>query len=152
MTGTSVSTGETVDLSMYNTTGPINATYSNTLPTSPSPTCWLRNIPETCSDEQTHMIIDNQGVIINGVLYDASSDWSSPGTTPTPTAGGGGGSSGLGGTISVTTTTEVLTGLFTATSTPTPSGKKSLGVISLDPNIALLGVHLFVFWGLICLS
>jgi hypothetical protein len=148
MTGTSLSTGEPVDLAVYNTTGPVNATYSNTLPTSPAPTCWLRNIPETCTDDQTHMIVENQGVIINGVLYDASSDWSSPGTTPTPTAGGG--SSGSGGTISVTTTTEVLTGLFTATTTPTPSGKKSLGVTPLNPNLALRGVPLFVFLSLFC--
>ena len=139
MTGTSVSTGAAVDLSVYNTTGPLNATHTNTLPDSPEATCWLRNIPETCTDDQKNMIIDGQGVIIGGVLYDASSDYSGPGTTSTPIAGASGGSGG----VSTTTTTEVLTGLFIATATPTPS-KKSLGATSVHLNAFLLGLPLFI--------
>jgi hypothetical protein len=129
MTGTSLSTGATIDLSAYGTTGPVNSTYTNSLPASPSATCWLRNIPETCNSDQKNMIIHNQGVIINGVLYSASSDWSSIASSATPTAAGG---------ASVTvTTTEVLTGFFTATSTPTPS-KKSFGASSFRMNLNLL--------------
>src|SRR5208282_280469 len=45
ITGTSLSTGEIIDLSMYNSTGPLQATHTNSLPASPSSTCWIRNIP-----------------------------------------------------------------------------------------------------------
>jgi hypothetical protein len=132
ITGTSLSTGAAIDLSTYNTTGPLNATHTNSLPASPSATCWIRNIPETCDSDQKNMIINNDGVIINGILYDASSDWSSPGSTVTPIAAGG-------SSVTVTTTTEVLTGLFTATSTPTTT-KKSFGVLSFRTNINFLVV------------
>jgi hypothetical protein len=132
MTGTSLSTGEVIDLSAYNTSGPLNATATNSLPPSPSATCWLRNIPDTCNSDQKNMIINNEGVIINGVLYDASSDWSSPGSTATPIPVGG-------GSVTVTTTTEVLTGFFTATSTPSTS-KKSFGVSSFGMDLSLLAL------------
>ncbi|PMD21864.1 alpha/beta-hydrolase [Hyaloscypha hepaticicola] len=132
MTGTSLSTGEVIDLSAYNTSGPLNATATNSLPPSPSATCWLRNIPDTCNSDQKNMIINNEGVIINGILYDASSDWSSPGSTATPMPVGG-------GSVTVTTTTEVLTGFFTATSTPSTS-KKSFGVSSFGMDLSLLAL------------
>ena len=138
MTGTSVSTGAVIDLSSYNTTGPLNATQTNSLPSSPSATCWLRNIPDTCTDDQKDMIVDSQGVIINGVLYDAASDYSGISSTPAPTAGASG-----SGSVLTTTTTEVLTGLFTATATPSPS-KKSIGVSTLQLNTFLLGVPLLL--------
>jgi len=126
MTGTSVSTGEIINLSVYNTTGPLNATHTTSLPASPTNTCWLRNIGITCNDNQKNMIIANQGAIINGVLYSASSDWSSPSSTVTAAAG----NPTATGSVTVTTTTQVLTGFFTATSTPSPTKKKSLGARS----------------------
>jgi carboxypeptidase C (cathepsin A) len=138
MMGTSISTGAVVDLSVYNTTGPLNASHTTTLPNSPAPTCWLRNIPETCSDDQKNMIVAGQGVIIDGVLYDAASDYSGPATTSTPAAGASG-----SGSVSTTTTTEVLTGLFTATATPSPS-KKSVAVPALHLNAFLLGLPLLI--------
>jgi hypothetical protein len=141
--GTSISTGERIDISVYNTTGPLNSTHTNSLPSSPSATCWVRNIPNTCSDDQKNMILNNQGVVINGVLYDASSDWSAPGTTPTPVPSSG--PSGSGNPVLVTTTTEVLTGLFTATATPSPS-KKGLGIPSIDLNIRYLVIPLLAYF------
>ncbi|CZR57109.1 related to carboxypeptidase [Phialocephala subalpina] len=123
MTGTSISTGEIINRSVYNTSGPLNATHTASLPASPSATCWLRNIPDTCNGDQKNMIVNNEGVIINGILYDASSDWSSPGASATPTA------IVSGGSVTVTTTTEVLTGFYTATATPSTT-KKSFGVPS----------------------
>jgi carboxypeptidase C (cathepsin A) len=147
ITGTSVSTGEPVDLSVYNTTGPSNATHTNKLPTSPSPTCWLRNIPETCTDDEKNKILNNQGAIINGVLYDASSDWSAPGTTVTAAPDSSASSSGT--VVSVTTTTEMLTGLYTATSTPS---SKSLGASSLNLNLALMTLPLLSFLAVVTFS
>lgn len=120
--GTSISTGAIINRAVYNTTGPLNATQTNSLPPSPSATCWLRNVPETCNGDQKNMIVNNEGVIINGILYDASSDWSSPGASTTATAIVSVNSVG----VTVTTTTEILTGFFTATATPSPT-KKSIG-------------------------
>jgi carboxypeptidase C (cathepsin A) len=142
ITGTSVSTGEIVDLSVYNSSGPAIASQSNSLPPSPSNTCWIRNIPGSCTDEQKNMIIDNQGVIINGVLYDAASDY------------GGGSSSMQGGsetmvpTGTYTTVTEVLTGAYTATATPSQNGVTSgrklngllLGSICLGASLLLFAI------------
>jgi hypothetical protein len=130
--GTAVSTGEIIDPSFWNTTGPLNSTQTDSLPASPSATCWLRNIPETCSSEQKNMILNRKGVIINGVLYSESSDWSGAVPTLTPVADPSGGGEGGDSTTSIVTTTEVLTGLFTATSTPTPSSKKGSGMRSLS--------------------
>lgn len=121
MGGTSVSTGEVINPAVYNTSGPLNATHTTSLPPSPTNTCYLRDIPDTCDSDQKNSIVSKQGTIINGVLWDAASQYSSmtsaaASAAPTPGSGGG---------VSVVTTTEVLTGLFTATSTPSPT-KKSL--------------------------
>jgi carboxypeptidase C (cathepsin A) len=115
ISGTSVSTGEVIDLSNYNSSGPASATHTNSLPTSPAPTCWIRNIPGSCTNDQKNMIINNEGVIINGVLYDSASDWSS-------VAGGASMTQGSSGmmvpTGTYTTVTQILTGFYTATATP----------------------------------
>lgn len=139
MTGTAVASGEIVDLSLYNTTGPLNSTYTTSLPPSPQNTCYLRDILDSCNDDQKNSIISNSGVIINGVLYSASSDWSS--STSTAAA------ASASGTVSVTTTTEVLTGLFTATSTPSPT-KKSFGV-RFSYNGLSLGLPIFLILSLL---
>ncbi|RAL68547.1 hypothetical protein DID88_007273 [Monilinia fructigena] len=113
--GTSLSTGETINLSVYNTTGPLNATHTTSLPSSPTNTCYLRNIQETCTENERNMIVDGKGAIIDGIFYSDSSDYSAH--TITTTVSG----SESARTASVTTTTEILTGLFTATATPSPS-------------------------------
>jgi carboxypeptidase C (cathepsin A) len=135
MNGNSISTGEIINRSSYNTTGPLNATHTNTLPASPGATCWLRNIPDTCNDVQKSSIINNQGVIINGVLYSASSAWSLFKSTSTVSADTE--------SVTVTTTTQILTGFFTATSTPSPT--KSLGSLSLKSNVLAVVLSLAVF-------
>ncbi|KAH8588155.1 Alpha/Beta hydrolase protein [Bisporella sp. PMI_857] len=127
--GTSVSTGQEIDLQTFNTSGPLNATYTNTLPKSPAATCWVRNIPGTCTNEQKDMIVNNEGVIVNGILYDKLEDWSSPAPTSTP------GVSSVSGSVSVTTTTVVQTGFFTATSTPT---SKNFGIPPLHVSLPRL--------------
>lgn len=138
MSGTSVSTGEVINRSTYNTTGPMNATHTNEVPASPDSTCYIRNIPDTCDDAEKSSIMNNQGTIINGILYSASSAWSSPGSASTST------SLSSGASVTVTTTTEILTGFFTATATPSPT--KSFGVRNFgnDIPVGVLGVLGFV--------
>ncbi|KAH8672536.1 Alpha/Beta hydrolase protein [Tricladium varicosporioides] len=136
MSGTSVSTGEIINPSLYNTTGSANATHTTSLPPSPSNTCYIRNIGSTCNENQKAMILAQKGAIVNGILYSASSDissaMSSSSASPDST-----------GTMTVTTT-QVLTGLFTATATPSPT-KKSGAIPSLPSlNTTLLGTLISV--------
>jgi len=107
ITGTSVSTGELINLGTYNTTGPANATLSLKLPPSPTATCYVRAMSSTCPSDAVRSLLKGEGVIINGVWYSASSSW--PGSAMT-TKGPG--------SPSAPTLNPTLTGLFTATSTP----------------------------------
>ncbi len=136
ITGTSLSTGAVVNVATYNTSGTSNAIYSNVLPSSPAATCWLRDIPDTCSDDEKNMMQNGKGVIMNGVFYSAESDYSSVATSSTSTTAVGSAAS-----VAVTTTTEVLTGFFTATSTPTAT-KKSFGSPSFSLSFNVLALSL----------
>jgi carboxypeptidase C (cathepsin A) len=136
MSGTSVSTGEIINPSQYNTTGPLNATLTRTLPDSPTNTCYLRNVGMTCNENQKNMILNQMGTVINGVLYSNSEEYSSLVSSASMAS-----STGSVGTSTVSfTTTQVLTGLFTATATPSPT-KKSLG-ITTSPDLAIVGYAL----------
>lgn len=112
ISGTSVSTGEKIDISQYNTTGPANATHTTSIPSSPGATCWIRNVPDTCNDQQKKMLLDSKGAIINGVLYSSADEWSSSFGLPVSST------SSPSPTGTYTTITQVLTGAYTATSTP----------------------------------
>jgi carboxypeptidase C (cathepsin A) len=111
--GTSISTGEAVNLSTYNTSGPLNATSSLILPPSPTQTCYIGSIPDTCESAAVSGILNGQGVIINGVWYAASSNW--PGATMSSTVSGT-------ATPTTSSTTATLTGVYTATATPSSIG------------------------------
>ncbi|CAG8956639.1 hypothetical protein HYFRA_00011950 [Hymenoscyphus fraxineus] len=142
ITGTSVSTGEIINPSVFNTTGPLNATVTASLPPSPASTCFLRNIGQTCNEDQRNMILGGKGAIINGVLYSDPADWSSAISSASA-------SNPSTATVSVTTT-QVLTGQFTATATPS-STKKSLGIPSLSLQNSVIGYYVlgalaYSFW------
>ncbi|EXF82021.1 serine carboxypeptidase [Colletotrichum fioriniae PJ7] len=119
--GTSISTGDQVNLANYNTSGDAHATHTDKLPDSPAATCWLRYMQASCSDEQVSMLQRGEGTVINGVLYSASSDWPLATEAPTSTQ------------PAASTSSTVLTGLFTATSTPT-----SGSVTTQAPGMALV--------------
>ena len=131
--GTDISTGETVDLSSYATTGPANATYQNTAPSQFAPKCWIRSIETTCTDQQKLMIKNDQGVVINGVLYNEAGDWERPASSISGKAGMPGtipstmtasSAAPTGKPMSPTTTSDALTGVYVATATPTISPTK----------------------------
>ncbi|GKT77412.1 carboxypeptidase S1 [Colletotrichum tofieldiae] len=111
--GTSISTGDRVNLASFNTSGDAHATHTDKLPSSPDPTCWLRYIQGSCSDDQVGMLERGEGTIINGVLYSASSDWPLATEAPTSTQ------------PVASSSSTVLTGLFTATATPKNGGAAS---------------------------
>lgn len=122
--GTSVSTGEPASLADFNTTGPLNATSSLSLPHSPTPTCYLRAMGASCPKDSVSSILREEGVIINGAWYAESSDW--PGATVT---------SKPGGESPTGSSSPTLTGLFTATATP-----KNAGVKAIPPSDSLVGL------------
>ncbi|KAH7040851.1 Alpha/Beta hydrolase protein [Microdochium trichocladiopsis] len=100
--GTSVSTGAQINLSSYNTTGDSSASSAMDLPASPDPTCYIRNIAGSCNDQEQSAIINGKATFVNGALVTQSPTTSIPATTVVMTA----------------TTTAQLTGVFTATATP----------------------------------
>lgn len=136
--GTSVSDGQPIDLSSYNTSGPANATSKLKLPPSPTSTCWIRNIKGTCSKDEENILLESDGesaVIINGALVTGSVT-TLPGTTVT----------------SVMTTTEPLTGLFTATATPSSVATTMFGSIEdVVPKMEVLALLWCASW-LTCVS
>ncbi|KZF24904.1 alpha/beta-hydrolase [Xylona heveae TC161] len=142
--GTNIATGETVNLTNFGTTGNANATHTNKAGPAPSPTCWIRAIEDTCTDQQKVMIMNGQGVVINGVLYDKASDWSSPASTATSNVGVPGSypttkteTSVVTQTASATVTSSMPTGVYVASGTSS-NGMKN-GSFSLAPGWALLG-------------
>lgn len=120
--GDSVSTGENIDLTTYNTSGPANATSSLNLPASPEQTCWLRDISGSCSDEQQSVILNNKGFTVNGALQTGATV-SAP---PTETV------------VTTSTSTVPLTGLFTATATPSSAAGLRRG-FDVDLKLAVGG-------------
>lgn len=135
ISGTSLSTGMPIDLRSYNTTGTKLADKKATLPSSPPNTCFLRNIPNTCTNEQRNKIVNQEGAILGGVLYDDPKDYSF--TLPSSTRTITGVTTVTG---SVTTVTQVLTGMYTATTTPTPTGGTNSLNIPKSTFIGCLGV------------
>lgn len=143
--GTSVSTGEPVAADSFNTTGPANATSSLRLPGSPAPTCYVRALGASCPDDAVSSILRDEGVIVNGAWYPASSDWPGASATASPSSSGGRTASGGGGGGGEAS--QTLTGLFTATATPKSAGMRE----SPSPRgSVLLGLILAV--SLACMS
>ena len=150
ISGNDISLGEAANLSTYTSNGTANATATSKAPDQLEPTCWVRNIDNTCTNDQKVMLQQGQGVIINGILYNEASDWKPPpssvaviagypGTYPTSSTTTAPAPSEKGSSPS--TTSVVLTGVFTATFTPSP--KPSKGAASsgkaVSVGLALLG-------------
>ena len=141
ISGLSISTGEIIDLSAYNSSGPVSATHTNTLPASPSATCWLLNILKTCTNDQISMIKNGEGVIIDGVFYDSDSVSALPSSTSS-VQGGPESASGSQPTNPPATSSVVWTGAYTATATPSMKGAAGLSMSTLDSlriTLALVG-------------
>ena len=149
--GNDISFGEIADLSTYKSNGTANATATVSAPSQADPTCWVRYIETTCTDAQKIMLQKGLGCIINGIFYSACSDWKAPPSSILLSAGypGNGPSSTITigaaastGTVT-STSTRIVTGVFTATATPSPTKK---GIASSDKGIkainALLGILL----------
>lgn len=139
--GSDLSLGGPVDLSSFSSNGTMNATLTNTAPPTNKPTCYVRNIENSCTDEQIKLIQKDEGNIIDGVVYSASSDWKAPPSSVAVDAGYPGSipsatatlATSSGSMVVETATSVVLTGVFVATSTPSVTRK---GASSKGPQIS----------------
>ncbi|KAF7539858.1 hypothetical protein G7Z17_g12323 [Cylindrodendrum hubeiense] len=131
--GTSISTGKDIDISTYNTTGSANATQTDKLPDDLEPTCYVRAVGGSCNSDAQALFLgedgDNEGVVINGVLYSSSADWplAAAETSSTTTSS------------ARPTVTETLTGVYTATTTP-DSNDDSAGISLRSSSRLVVGV------------
>ncbi len=134
--GLEVATGDLVDLSSFGSTGPANSTFTTTATYSPEPTCWVRAWNTSCSGDDTHGMLAGDGVVANGIYYLNSKDMTMPTTSIAAGVPGHPMSSGSPGSAK-------LTGVYTATSTPSQGAANSLThspvvISNFGPLIALL--------------
>ena len=164
--GVDVGLGISVDLSTFGTEGDANATQTNSAPPMQSPTCFIRAVNETCNTDQKNMLANDAGVIINGVLYAAVSDWTPPAASVSTAAGQPGtapvsmmssaptSEPSKGGSARETTDT-VPTGVYVATGTPTTSSTSTGGAMATGCQVqraARRGLSLsMLFLGAVCL-
>lgn len=137
--GTDISTGESIDLSSFGSTGPVNATQTNVAGPTPSPTCWVRAWNSTCSSEDLSILEAGQGVVMAGVFYQDSSSVTLPSSSVLAGVPGqpiSTNASGLAMSAAESTTSAPLTGVYTATATPTPTSQAA-AVQALDIRGAL---------------
>lgn len=121
--GNDLSTGADIDLSTFASNGTANSTYANDVPDAPKATCWVRAWDLTCSKEDTDAMRAGKGLVEHGIYYQDKESISLPKTT---VAAGFPGApistTSSGKTSSKGSTTTPLTGYYTATGTPSPSG------------------------------
>ncbi|KAL8671745.1 MAG: hypothetical protein Q9168_003767 [Polycauliona sp. 1 TL-2023] len=156
--GTDLSFGQPVDLNNYQTNGTANATYSSKAPDSAKPTCWIRDIGNTCTDEQKDQIVKGEGAVVNGILYDKESDWEMPESSVSADAGYPGSMPAAmtapalessGPDDAATTTADIPTGVYVATATPSTSANgSSSGQMLFDPSVLLwsLAMMMIKIW------
>lgn len=141
--GTDISTGEPIDLSNFTSTGPRNATHTNSVPSQPSHTCWIRGINGTCTTSDLSNMLAGKGVVEQGVYYQDADDYKPPTSsvaagkpgTPISTATATPVTVTSGSTSSTTMVAPV--GVYTATATPT-SSRGLAGMVELSEK-SLLG-------------
>ncbi|KAL1297362.1 hypothetical protein AAFC00_004903 [Neodothiora populina] len=140
--GTDISTGEPINALNFTSTGPQNATHTNSAPSQPSPTCWLRGINDTCTEDNVADMIAGKGVVKAGVWYKDEDDYVAPKSsitggrpgTPITSATSTSSSASSGSkSSSATTTTVAPVGVYTATATPSSSSGMA-GMRELDQS------------------
>jgi hypothetical protein len=144
--GKDLALGLEVDLGTFTSNGTENATYTNTIPDAPEPTCWIRSWNSSCSDEDMQAMRDDKGVAEFGIFYRNEDDVVRPSKTVEAGVPGApmitpAGSSGADDEESGSST-FALTGLYTATVSPRPSRGASLRAAELGPGagMGLLGL------------
>lgn len=84
--GLDIATGQHVDLGSCSSHGPPNSTHDNSATfdsSSPgaSPTCWIRDIEDTCTPEQIAAMTNDEGFVRSGVWYAGPGEYKPPPNT-----------------------------------------------------------------------
>lgn len=122
--GTDLSTAADVDLSSFMSNGTANATYTTTVSAAPSPTCWVRNWNGSCSTSDTEAMKKGEGLVAYGMYVQEEDDLNLPSSTVTAGMPGSPLTTVTSGTESASSSdssTTPLTGVYTATGTPSSS-------------------------------
>lgn len=138
--GNDLSTGEDIDLEFFMSNGTTNSTHTNNVPDAPESTCWVRNFNSSCTDDEIDAMKAGKGIVQHGIYYQESKDITLPKTTvmagvpgkPMTTT-----TTSSGISASTSGTTVPLTGVYTATGTPTSSGGAVRHVASRDSSLSL---------------
>ncbi|KAF1977510.1 alpha/beta-hydrolase [Bimuria novae-zelandiae CBS 107.79] len=122
--GDDIGMGQTVDLSTFGTHGPNDSVHKNISPSQPRSTCWIRAIRDTCTVEEQRQIHNGLGVVEHGQWFLRSASHETVNDTPKRSLAS---STTTSATNSrpVTTSSIPLTGVFTATETPTSTSGAS---------------------------
>ena len=133
--GADISTGDIIDLSSFGSTGPANATHTNSAPPQPAATCWIRNINGTCSTDDTTAMLAGKGLVANGIFYQDKGSVSLPSSSVAAGVPGqpmGSSSFQSGSPTPTEGTTAVLTGVYTATNTPTSTSSSATSTTHVE--------------------
>ena len=152
--GSDISLGNPVNLSNFTSNGSANATFTNSIPPASPPKCYVRNIKNSCTDDQKESIRKGAGNVINGVLYSQSSDWKAPASSVAVDAGYPGSillsttpSTTTSGRSAVQTSTGVVfTGVFVASSTPTLTKSGSSSKSQISSTLLMFQLLCYVFF------
>lgn len=112
--GDDISLGHNIDLLTFKTEGIRDSmVHGNVVPPEIAPTCWIRDVAGTCTDEQRRAIEHGEGSVSNGIW---SPDAVARPQVPLPKSTA---QSKKSVSTATATTTVPLTGVFTATAVPT---------------------------------
>ncbi|GAB7340194.1 hypothetical protein MBLNU457_6666t1 [Dothideomycetes sp. NU457] len=143
--GTDISTGALINASNFSTTGPSSSNHTNSaLAAQPSPTCWLRALNDTCSQAQISAIAAGQGVVHAGVWYANAADYVLPSSSVVAGSPGQPATASMNGKGSSSTP---LTGVYTATGTPTSSSKAGSAAVRTPAPIVVQGLLVGALFG-----
>lgn len=125
--GTDISTGDNIDISSFGTTGPANATFTNSAPYTPSQTCWVRSFNDTCSNADFDAMLSGKGLVANGIFYQDENSVSLPSSSVAAGIPGSpmSTSSESGSPAMSDGSSTGLTGVYTATGTPKPTSSSA---------------------------
>jgi hypothetical protein len=120
--GDDIGMGRNVDLQTFGTKGPSASQHQNTIPPQPASFCWISE-QDTCTPDQVAAITAGNGTVEAGIWYPVAPSCTKNCPKPSKTASKS--QSRDADKSEPTTALQEVTGVYTATSTPTE--KKTSG-------------------------
>ncbi|KAF2860672.1 alpha/beta-hydrolase [Piedraia hortae CBS 480.64] len=145
--GAELATGQLVDTTNLPNSHRNYSTKTHSVRDGPAPTCWLRDWVLTCSQEETRAMLESRGHVMNGIYIQESKSDPLPTTSVTAGRPGSPVTTPTRSKSAVSSSTSVLTGVYTATNTPTPSSSAILIADGLDMSLSWGILLLFLLTG-----